>query len=118
MDAVQTLQARLRADLKIAMRARRQVETGALRALLSAIDDAQAVPVGDQHDAYVVREFGDAAVEVQRLTLDRAALDALLQRERQERLTAAGQMSVLGQAERADRLREEASIIAGYLPIV
>jgi uncharacterized protein len=115
MDVVQALQSRLRADLKIAMRERRDRERDVLRALLAAIDSAQAVPVGDRHDKYRVHAFGDPAVEVPRLQLSLDALEDLLRREQQDRLTAAEQMSALGQPGRAFILREEAGIIETYL---
>jgi uncharacterized protein YqeY len=114
MDAVQTLQSRLRADLKAAMSERAGAEIRVLRALLAAIDNAQAVPIGDRHDTYVPHAFGDAAVEVPRLELNLDTLEGLLQHERQERITAAEQMSALGQADRANALRGEAAIIERY----
>jgi uncharacterized protein YqeY len=114
MNAVQALQLRLRADLMTAMRERRDVEKGVLRALLAAIDNAQAVPVADRHDKYVLHAFGDPAVEVPRLELSLDALENLLRREQQDRLVSAEQMAALGQHDRALRLRQEAKIIESY----
>lgn len=115
MSPAEHLQARIRADLKLAMVGRRTIEVRALRSLLGAIDDAQAVPAGDRHDKYVVRAFGDAGVEVPRLDLSAAVLKTLLQREQAERAQLAGQMSALGQDDRALALKEEAAIFARYL---
>jgi uncharacterized protein YqeY len=115
MNAVETLQSRLRADLKTAMRERAATEMRVLRALLAAIDNAQAVPVGDRHDTYVPHAFGDAGVEIARLDLSADALEALLQRERQERIGTAEQMTALGQSDRARGLQEESAIVGRYL---
>ena len=115
MNIVQALQLRLRADLMTAMRERRDVEKAVLRTLLAAIDNAQAVPVGDRHDKYVVYAFGDSATEVPRLELSLDALDDLLRRELQDRLDSAEQLTLLGQDDRALRLRQEARIIESYV---
>lgn len=115
MNPAEYLQARIRADLKLAMVGRRTIEVRALRSLLGAIDDAQAVPVGDRHDKYVVRAFGDAGVEVLRLDLSADALEVLLRREQAERAQLAQEMSALGQDDRALALKEEAAILERYL---
>lgn len=115
MNPAEYLQARIRADLKLAMVGRRTIEVRALRSLLGAIDDAQAVPVGDRHDKYVVRAFGDDGVEVPRLDLTADALEVLLRREQAERAQLAQQMSALGQDDRALALKEEAAIFERYL---
>jgi len=106
---------RVRADLKAAMLERRKVEVRALRALLAAIDDAQAVPLGGDHDKYVVRSFGDVGVEVPRRTLSADALQALLRREQAERVTLAKEMANLGQDCVAAALKEEAAVFGRYL---
>lgn len=115
MNPAEYLQARIRADLKLAMVGRRTIEVRALRSLLGAIDDAQAVPVGDRQDKYVVRAFGDDGVEVPRLDLTADALELLLRREQAERAQLAQQMSALGQDDRALALKEEAAIFERYL---
>jgi len=97
------------------MRARASAEMRVLRALLAAIDNAQAVPVGNRHDKYVPHTFGDAAVEVPRLELGRDALEALLRNEQSERIASAEQMGALGRADRAAALQEEAGIVGRYL---
>ena len=48
-DAAESLKARLRADLKLAMRARAKLDVGVLRALIAALDNAQAVQIGKTH---------------------------------------------------------------------
>ncbi len=115
MTHVADLQSRLRADLMNAMRGRRTVEIRALRSLIGAIDNAQAVPLGDGHDKYVVRPFGEAGVEVPRLELNVTSIAALLQSEASERQKSAEVLEVLGQVERAQQLREEAAVVSRYL---
>ena len=114
-DAVEALKIRFRADLKLAMRARSALEIGALRALIAALDNAQAVPVGDAHKRYVVHAFGDAAVEVPRLVLDAGEVQRLLQAEVASRRAAADQFDQLDRPERAAELRAEAAVVARYV---
>jgi uncharacterized protein YqeY len=115
MDYAETLQARIRAELKIAMRGRRDAEVATLRSLLAAIDNAQAVPVDGRHDKYAVHAFGADGVEVPRLLLSPDGLEALLRRERDERLAAADEMEALGRSDRALALGEEARVVARFL---
>jgi hypothetical protein len=115
MNPVETLQARLRADLKTAMRDRHDLEVRTLRSLLEAIDDAQAVPVGDDHEAYVVRAVGDPGVEVPRISLTLVFLEALRRHARQERFNSAEQMATIGQADRATSLLAEANGVERFL---
>lgn len=97
------------------MRERASSNIHILRALLAAIDNAQAVPVGDRHAKYVPHTFGDTAVEVPRLALDADAVQMLLRQERDERVASAEQMRALGQDDRAEALDSEAAIIGRYI---
>jgi uncharacterized protein len=115
MNVARQLQERVRADLKLAMAQRRAVEVRALRTLLAAIDDAQAVPVNPEQDKYIVRSFGDPGVEVPRLNLGRDALQNLLLREQKERVDLATEMAARGQSELSAALDEEAALFARYL---
>lgn len=116
MDAAAPLIARLREDLKTAMRARASEETAVLRALLGALDNAQAVPLDPDHKPAEMRRFGDGSAEVSRRVLNTRDVDALLAREAEERDQAAGEMERLGQTERAAALRGEAAIVRRYRP--
>lgn len=62
-----------------------------------------------------MRPFGDGGVEVPRLALNADALQALLQREHQERAELAEKMSALGQGDLASALEVEAVVFARYL---
>jgi len=113
-DSVETLKARLRDDLRMAMQTRSAAETKLLRALIAALDNAQAIPLGERHDRYVELRFGDRSAEAPRRILSDADLDRLLQREIQERQDAAQTFDRLGQTERASAMRNEAAIVARY----
>lgn len=114
-DAAETIKVRLRGDLKSAMQARDAFETSVLRALIAALDNAQAVPAADKHARYVVHAFGDPAAEVPRLRLQMQDVQTLLEKEIAARRDAADQLERLGKIERAAELRAEATIVARYL---
>lgn len=114
-DAAEAMSDQLRADLKMAMRERRQDEVRVLRSLIGAIDNAQAVPVAPGHQPYVAQAFGDGAAEVPRLVLSDADVARLLTEEASSREEAAEDMARLRQAERAALLRQEAAVVRRYL---
>ena len=97
----ETAKARLREDLRAAMRARNAAEATVLRTLIAALDNAEALPGPRGHVPYVVRPFGDPAVEVARRTLSADEVEAVLEGERAERLAAT--------------LEAEAAVVARYL---
>ena len=107
------LKERLRADLKAAMQARAAAQVRVLRALIAALDNAEAVP-GVAYTA-LPGTFGDGANEVSRLELDEAAVEALLAREVEERLSAAAAYERRDRAGDGARLRDEAALVSGYL---
>jgi hypothetical protein len=113
--AAVALKARLRTDLAAAMKARRSGETSLLRVLLAALDNAEAVSVGDAHDRYQARLFGDAGVEAPRRVLSETDIADLLTRECADRTAAAAEFDALGRSEDAQRLRAESALIACYL---
>jgi len=105
------LRERLRADLKAAMQARATEEVRLLRALIAALDNAEAVP---GESKYVPRAFGDPGAEVARRLLDEHDLDRLLGAEIETRLAAAADYDRHGQGDEAARLRAEARTIERY----
>jgi uncharacterized protein YqeY len=113
-DLAPALTARIRADLKTAMQARVSAEAAALRALIGAIDNAQAVPLDPDHKPAAMRPFG-AAAEAPRIALDADALRAIIVREMDEREAAACEFIRLDRADRAAMLRAEAALIGRYL---
>lgn len=114
MSAATYLKERLRADLTLAMRARDNDTVRLLRALIAALDNAEAVPEQAGAQRLAQRAFGDPSGEIARAELDAAAVDIVLDREAAERLAAAESVERGGQAEASARLRAEAARIARY----
>lgn len=115
-DLAQQFTDRLRADLKTAMQARAREEAAVLRALIGAVDNAQAVPLDPARKPADVGVFGDRSNEVARKALGADDLRRILETQITERETAAQELERLGHADRADMLRAEAAIVARYLP--
>jgi len=115
-DAAAALTARLRDDLKAAMKARNALDIAVLRVMIAALDNAQAVPLPEGRQRYVVREFGDGSAEAPRLRLAEEDIRRLLSQEVRDREDAATQFEDLGRADRAASLRAEAAIVSRYLP--
>jgi hypothetical protein len=114
-DAAEAMKSRLRTDLRSAMVAKDPSRVRVLRALITALDDAQAVPVGDQHLRYAVHAFGDRSAEVPRLRLTEEDVQRVLAHEAAARTAAAAEMRRLGDDERAQNLDREAALTVGYL---
>jgi uncharacterized protein YqeY len=105
------LKERLRGDLKAAMQAKAAAEVRLLRTLIAALDNAEAVPGASK---YVPRAFGETGTEVARLQLDGAAVEGILAAEIDTRLAAAADYDRHGASVEAQRLRDEADLIARY----
>jgi uncharacterized protein YqeY len=92
-----TLKDRLETDLRTAMKARDELQTGTLRMALTAVRNAEVA--GEQ-----ARELDDDEVR------------AVLTKEAKKRRDAATAFADAGRAERADRERAEEDVLVGYLP--
>jgi uncharacterized protein YqeY len=114
-DPVSGLKTRLRSDLAVAMRGRHVDEVRALRTILAAIDDAEAVAVGALHDKYALKQFGDRSAEVPRKQLTKADLEALLGIEIAAREAAANECVDHNATAHAESLRFGISIVQRYL---
>ena len=108
--------ARLRAALKTAMKARDTAAVTAMRAALSAIDNAGAVaptgeagPLAEGPIAGAARGLG--ASEAERRTLDDDALATLVWAEVTDREDAARGYDDAGRGDHAERLRAEAAAL-------
>lgn len=113
-DPAAAMKDRMRADLRIAMKERRPADVAVLRALMAALDNAEAVPIAGR--PFVPgQDTADAPTEVERLYLDDAAVRSVLVAEIAERDRAAGEMERLGQADRAATLRAEVVLAGRYL---
>ena len=101
-------------DLQSAMRARSSREVMVLRALLTAIDNAQAVPVGEAHVQNRVRPFGDGSAEVPRASLTGDDIRMIIENELRLRYSAAAELECSGKTNAASETLAEAAVIARY----
>ncbi|WP_196780836.1 GatB/YqeY domain-containing protein [Nocardioides sambongensis] len=116
------LQARLREDLGTALRARDRATAGVLRTALAAIANAEAqpVPVGTSpmstsEGPIAGAALGVGAAEVARRELSEADVQAVVARERDERLATAVELAAHGREAAAEQLRHEAALLGHYL---
>ncbi|MBC9957955.1 hypothetical protein [Yimella sp. cx-51] len=114
MELDETL-ADLRASLTEAMRERDQPAVSALRAAISALENAQAVPDdGARASAIEQSPRGEGATEVPRRHLTSHEVQFLIETEVDLREAEATSCDRLGQHERAERLRAEADALAPW----
>lgn len=109
---------RLRQALPEAMRARDRAAVSALRATLAALDNAEAVPVGEAELRGLALEespAGVGATEAVRRELSEQGVVDIVRAEAAERLEAAARLTSPAHAERAERLREEAAVLLRHL---
>ena len=116
-----TLRERLNTALHEAMRARDTTAVSALRSALAALDNAEAVDAGQPagpavatHPHLAGTTVGVGAAEVERRSLSEDEQRAVVQAEVDERLAAAAQFDLGGRPDRAERLRAEAAVLAGF----
>lgn len=114
-DAGRDVKARLRADLRTAMKDRRTFEAEVIRALVAAIDNAEAPPTHAGQAAPVHHHFRSGSAEIERLLLSRFEVRNVLLAEIHERERAAAELEHLGKADRAAALRAEALLAKRYL---
>lgn len=114
------IQARLRLALRAAMKAKDTVAVPALRSVLAAIGNAEAVPrrdgdapAGSQHVAGGT--VGLAAADTARRVLTLEETVTVVQGEVSDRQAAARQYEAAGHPDRAARLRREAQVIQSAL---
>ncbi len=113
------LQARLRADLLTARKARDTTATAVLRSTLSAIANAEALPVAEAalsaEGPIAGAASGVGATEAARRDLTDDDVRGIITDEQTERLSAATDMESHGAGEKAEQLRAEAELLAAYL---
>jgi uncharacterized protein YqeY len=115
IDPAHAMKARLRADLRSALKKGRTAEVKIIRALVAAIDNAEAPPLRPGQRASDQHRFRDKTAEVDRLSLSAAALRSVLSAEVRERESAAAEMVRLNRPDRADALRAEALLAKRYI---
>lgn len=103
---------RMRAQLKDAMRARDGIQVAALRSALAALDNAESFPTEARAGA-VEQAVGLGAAEVPRRVLSEADVEAVLQGEIDELLTAADQLVAAGRDD--SELRARAEVIRRHI---
>ncbi|MEV4534112.1 hypothetical protein AB0J82_09795 [Asanoa sp. NPDC049518] len=108
------LRERLRRTLRDALRARDAVAAGALRSAISAIDNAEAVPVGADGRLSLnpLGTVGVGAAEATRRALDDDEILRIVRAEVADRMAAAAQYERLGQVDAAGRMRSGAELLA------
>ncbi|QTE27792.1 hypothetical protein [Pengzhenrongella sicca] len=109
----------LRHDLTAAIKARDAVAVAAVRALLAAIDDAEAAAPGradpdDASEHVAGASAGIGRSEVARNALTDAALGALVRAEVAQWRSSAQEYADLGRVDAAARLRAQADVAARY----
>jgi uncharacterized protein YqeY len=108
------MKARMRADLRAAMKGGRAGEAKLLRVLVAAIDNAEAPPV-EADRSVDSHQFHEGSAEVERLSLSPAQLRGILLAEISEREDAAAEMHRLARPDHADALRAEVELIRRYV---
>jgi uncharacterized protein YqeY len=114
-DAGHAMKARMRVYLHAAMKDSRKGDARLIRALIAAIDNAEAPPVSHDRRAAEQARFGDGSAEVERLLLDGTVVRAVLQTEIAERENAAAEFDRLGMVDHADMLRREVQVARRYV---
>ncbi|MFJ2833122.1 hypothetical protein ACIPC1_37205 [Streptomyces sp. NPDC087263] len=100
------------------MRARDKAAVSALRATLAALDNAEAVPVGEAELRGVALEqspVGVGTTEAARRELSESDVVAVVRAEAAERLEVAAQLTAPAHADHAARLRAEAAVLHRFL---
>ncbi|MFE0045588.1 GatB/YqeY domain-containing protein [Streptomyces albireticuli] len=100
------------------MRARDKAAVSALRSTLAALDNAEAVPVGEAALRGTALEHAPAGVgvtEAARRELSEREVVDVVRAEVAERLAAAEELTTLAHADRAAGLRAEADVLLRFL---
>jgi uncharacterized protein len=114
-DAGSDMKEWLRADLRAAIKNRRTIEAKVLRALVAALDNAEAPPAEAGRTATGHHRFHTGSAEVERLLLSSADVRDVLLAEIDERERAAEEMDRLDRTDRAEALRAEALLARRYV---
>jgi len=110
MDLLETIRTRLERDLRREMLARNRLAVDTIRTLLSAIDNAGAVPATDSVEPTIGR-FD----EVPRRAVDEDGIRSVLEDEAAELEGAAVTYDEVGRADEAERLRARRDLVLSYL---
>jgi uncharacterized protein YqeY len=114
-DAAETMKTRLRDDLRAAMKGKRSHEAKLIRALVAAIDNAEAPPTQTQDTGPTFHRFRSGSAEIERLLLDHTQVHQVLLAEIRDREVAIAEFERLEKTDRAAALRAEILIARRYL---
>ena len=119
--SAEALPAALRRDLTAALKARQPEAVAVLRTAIAAIDNAQAVEVPADGPAATSAHIagarrGPGSAEAPRRPLDRGELHAILRGQVAELTREADRHDALARTAQARRLRDQARLLAAYLP--
>lgn len=110
------LRERMRAALSVAMKSRDRQAITALRSTLGAIDNAEAVDVGEQRAGAVeTSAVGLGVAEVARRELTEDDIEQIVRAEIADRSTTADEYDRLGRAAQAEDLRVQAKALDDLL---
>lgn len=115
VDAGSAMKARMRADLREAMKGGRADEARLIRDLIAALDNAEAPPLPVENSVVQQHQFQAGSAEVERLWLDASDVRAILFREIEERESAAAEFSRLARHDHAAALRNQAAMARRYV---
>ena len=105
-----SLRTQLKADLRHAMKARQKEAVAALRILLAAIDNAEAVPTDPSFVPFTGRTN-----DVPRKLLTEAHIQQILHAEAAKQREALAEYERLDQEEAAQQIRAELAVMSKYL---
>lgn len=114
-DAANAMKVRLRADLVSAMKDKRIADAKVIRALVAAIDNAEAPPLPAGQSSFVQHHFQNRSAEIERLALGDAHVHEIVLADITERENAASELERLGKIDQAAALRAQAFFARRYL---
>ena len=117
-DGTLGIRTQLKTDLKAAMKARQSNTVSALRSLLAAIDNAEAVDIAQLPQTSLNIDASPYSPDVPRKILTEADLRRIIGNEIDEASHALAEYNRLGRAEDAARMGEILAALQGYAPTI
>lgn len=114
-NAGEAMKARLRRDLRAAMKRGDKDETAVLRELVAALDNAEAAPLRKERPSVDRHSFGDRSAECVRRALMQEDVHAVMMGEMNARVEAAAKFARLGAEARSIALNAEIEILRRYV---
>lgn len=113
-DAGSDMKARMREDLRAAMKDRRTIEAKVIRELIAAIDNAEAPPI-HATQSWPGHRFLDGSAEIERRRLSRSQVRAVLLAEIEERERSAMELERVKVMDRARAVRDQILLAKAYI---